>query len=55
MKKNKKNIFISGAAGMIGSNLIKKLVHKNNIFAFDNFSLGTSKNLEEFKKKKFFF
>ena len=51
---NSKNIFISGAAGMIGSNLIENLIVNNKIFAVDNLRLGKKKNLSKFSKNKNF-
>ena len=44
MKKNV--IVVTGGAGFIGSNLIKKLVSKTkyNIISIDNYSSGTVKN-----------
>ena len=37
MIKNK-TIFITGGAGFIGSNLVKRLIEKNRIIVFDNLS-----------------
>ena len=59
MKKNKKIILITGAAGMIGSELTNKFIKdKNNIIiGIDNFILGTKNNIKQFIKNdnfKFF-
>lgn len=55
MKINK-NIFITGAAGMIGSDLINKYIPKNyNIYAYDDLSLGKIKFIKKFLKKKNFY
>jgi len=37
-------ILITGGAGFIGTNLIKKLVNKNNVVSLDNYVIGTKKN-----------
>ena len=52
-----KNIFITGAAGMIGSNLVDKLIKdkKNKIYAVDNFILGKKKFIKKFINNKNFF
>lgn len=52
----KKNIIITGVAGMIGSNLLKKIIsNKNNtVYGIDNLSLGRI-NFIDLKKKNFFF
>ncbi len=52
MKKTK--ILITGGAGFIGSNLIKKLIETNYIVCLDNFSTGQRKNIYNFKKHKNF-
>ncbi len=53
----KKIVLISGAAGMVGSNLIKRFIKKKNIIilAFDNLTLGKIDYLNKFIKKKNFF
>ena len=52
----KKIIFITGAAGMVGSNLINKLRFEDKIvIAIDSLILGEKKNLNFFLKKKIFF
>lgn len=54
----KKIILITGAAGMVGSNLLKKINFKNKIIiSIDNLILGKKKNLIPYlnKKKIFFF
>lgn len=43
---------VTGGAGFIGSNLVKKLIRKGNeVSVVDNLSTGNKKNLEEFNKK----
>ena len=52
----KEVILITGAAGMVGSNLIKKINFKNKIIiAIDSLILGKKKFLLPYFKKKFFF
>ena len=53
----KKTIIITGAAGMVGSNLIKKINSKKNIIiAIDNLLLGKKKFIiANLNKKNFFF
>jgi UDP-glucose 4-epimerase len=47
-----KKILVTGGAGFIGSNLIKKLIDKgHNVTSLDNYSTGTNKN--EFKEAKY--
>jgi len=47
-----KNILVTGGAGFIGSNLIKKLIDLgHNVTSLDNYSTGTNKN--EFKEAKY--
>ena len=47
-----KNILVTGGAGFIGSNLIKKLIDKgHNVTSLDNYSTGTYKN--EVKEAKY--
>ena len=52
----KEIILITGAAGMVGSNLIKRIKFKNKVvIAIDNLTLGKKKFLLPYIKKKFFF
>tara|TARA_A100001015_G_scaffold264698_1_gene312526 strand:+ start:877 stop:1830 length:954 start_codon:yes stop_codon:yes gene_type:complete len=52
----KKVIFITGIAGMVGSNLLKKLSNsKNIIIGIDNYILGKKKFIDPFLSKKNFF
>jgi len=45
------NIFVTGAAGFVGSNLVDRLLQKGLIvIGYDNFSTGSEKNLEQAKK-----
>jgi len=51
----KKIILITGAAGMVGSNLISKYINKDfQIIGIDSLKLGRLKYLEPFQKKKNF-
>ena len=53
--KNKKIIFITGVAGMLGSELIKKLLSpKNIIIGVDNFKLGKKKFIKNYLEAKNF-
>lgn len=54
--KNQKKIIVTGAAGFIGSNLVKRLLinKKNIVIGIDNYSTGQPKFLEKFKKSKNF-
>ena len=48
-----KKILITGGAGFIGTNIIKKLIKKKiNIYVVDNKNLNKKNNLYIFKKKK---
>ncbi len=50
-----KKILITGGAGFIGSNLIDKIIKKNNyIYCLDNLSTGNKKNILKFLNKKNF-
>ena len=53
----KKIVLITGAAGMVGSNLIRRYIKKKNlvIVAIDNLVLGNIDNLDAYIKKKIFF
>ena len=52
----KKLIFISGAAGMVGSNLINQYIGKDLIIvAVDNFTLGRKTFIKKYLKKKNFY
>ena len=47
-----KNILVTGGAGFIGSNLIKKLIDEgHNVTSLDNYSTGTNEN--EVKEAKY--
>lgn len=52
----KKYIIITGVAGMIGSELLEKIIYKKNYFIYgmDNFVLGKKKFIKKFEKKKNF-
>ena len=51
----KKTAIITGSAGMLSSELIKKLINKKiNIVGIDNFRLGHRKNIKKFLKFKNF-
>lgn len=39
-----KKIFISGGAGFIGSNLVKRLIFENEIIVYDNLSRNSLKD-----------
>lgn len=42
------NIFVTGAAGFVGSNLVDRLLQKSlTVTGYDNFSTGFEKNLEQ--------
>ena len=54
--KNKKIILITGVAGMLGSELLEKLINNNKlIIGIDNFKLGKKNYINNFKDKKNFF
>ena len=51
----KEIILITGAAGMVGSNLIKRIKFKNKVvIAIDNLTLGKKIFVTYIKKKIFF-
>ena len=56
MKKNKKIIWITGIAGMLGSELISKFIKKKNytIIGIDNFTLGKKKFIKDYLKNNNF-
>ena len=49
----KKIILVTGGAGFIGTNLIKRLIHTENyeIISVDNYSTGSKK--KKYKQKKY--
>ena len=49
-----KKILITGGAGFIGSNLVRRLMHNSSIIVLDNLSTGKRKNLPQNKNVKFF-
>lgn len=52
----KKIILITGAAGMVGSNLINRYINQEvQIIAIDSLKLGKTEHIKSFKKKKKFF
>ena len=42
-----KNIIVTGGAGFIGSNLVKKLIEKNTVTVIDDLSTGFFENIED--------
>ncbi|MEW6407090.1 MAG: GDP-mannose 4,6-dehydratase [Patescibacteria group bacterium] len=51
----KKSVLITGVAGFIGSNLLKRLLQENFIvIGIDNFSQGCKRNIQEYFKDKNF-
>ena len=55
MKNNLKKVVITGGAGFIGSNLIRKLIEKDikKILVIDDLSTGNIDNISEFKDNNF--
>ena len=55
MKNNLKKVVITGGAGFIGSNLIRKLIEKDikKILVIDDLSTGNMDNISEFKDNNF--
>jgi len=54
MRWSSKRILLTGAAGFIGSNLLRRLVNLNaEIVAVDNFSLGRRENIKFFNGEVF--
>ena len=55
MKNNLKKVVITGGAGFIGSNLIKKLIEKDieKILVIDDLSTGNLNNITEFKNNNY--
>ena len=55
MKDNLKKVVITGGAGFIGSNLIRKLIEKDieKILVIDDLSTGNMDNISEFKDNNF--
>ena len=54
--KKKKIILITGVAGMMGSELVEKIIDKKNIIiGIDNFKLGKKEFIKKFFKQKIFF
>jgi UDP-glucose 4-epimerase len=41
-----KNVIITGGAGFIGSNLVKRLIEKNHVIVIDDLSTGHIKNIQ---------
>ena len=55
MKSNFTKVLVTGCAGFIGSNLIKKLINKNYfVTGVDNFRTGKKKFIQNFLNKKNF-
>jgi len=55
MKSNFTKVLVTGCAGFIGSNLVKKLINKNYfVTGVDNFRTGKKKFIQNFLDKKNF-
>lgn len=48
MEFQNKKIFITGGAGFVGSNLVRRLIDENQITAYDNLTSGKESYLEEY-------
>ena len=56
MKRNKKNIFITGVNGFIGKNLCNYLTKKNyNVYGIDNFYSSDPEDLKKINSKYLYF
>jgi UDP-glucose 4-epimerase len=47
-----KNIVVTGGAGFIGSNIVKKLLKQNHVIIIDDLSTGHLKNIQDFITSK---
>ena len=53
MELIKKKVMVTGAAGLIGSHLIEKLIQLGyTVYGFDLVDLDSNNNLDKLKKKK---
>ena len=50
-------VIITGVAGMVGSNLLEKIIRKKNqiIIGIDNYKLGKKVNIQRYLNSKNFF
>ena len=50
-------VIITGVAGMVGSNLLEKIIRKKNqiIIGIDNYKLGKKMNIQRYLNSKNFF
>jgi len=46
---NGNHIVVTGGAGFIGSNLVRKLADKNHVIIVDDFSTGYLNNIQDLK------